>query len=537
MGEKKNISKSNLPMILIILDGWGIAGPNKGNAIALAKTPTLSGLIRKYPNTVLCASGKCVGLPPGQVGNSEAGHMNIGAGRLVEQDAVRISKSINDGTFFKNPAFAEAIRHVKKNKTKLHLMGILSAGSSPHSDPDHILALTVLAKNSGVKDVYLHLFTDGRDSPRYAALKMVAAMERSFKNGECVASIIGRFYAMDRKKKWERSEKTYDVLTLGTGRKAKSPQAAIAESYNKGETDEFIEPYVMTRKGKLTPRIGDGDSVIFFNLRSDRARQLAKVFVQKDFSEQNLGSFKRKKILKNLRFVAMTDFGPDLDSILTAYPGVDLRGTLSAQLADLRQLYIAETEKYAHVTYFFNGGYANPVAGETRVVIPSPDVKSYDQTPTMRSADLSRVVIENLKNKKYDFTVLNFAAPDMVGHTGNLEAGIKCCSEIDKRVKEIVDAYLKARGTIIITADHGNVEEMIDLKTDEVDTEHSVNAVPFIIISPEISGVKIKLNKEGILGDIAPTILNLLGRKKPKEMTGKSLILNSHLYVQHRATI
>lgn len=509
-------------MILIILDGWGIAKSSAGNAIALAKTPFLSGLAKKYPYTELCASGKCAGLPPKQAGNSEAGHMNIGAGRIVEQDVIRISKSINEGTFFKNPAFLEAIKHVKKNKSELHLMGILGSGASPHSDPDHILALLILARNYGINNIYLHLFTDGRDSPKYASLKLVEALERELKEGEYIATIIGRFYAMDRKKKWERSGKAYDALVSGEGRIAKSPQAAITESYNRGESDEFIEPYIMVRKGKPLKRIGDNDSVIFFNLRSDRARQLAKFFVQQDFNAKNPGSLKRKKVLKNLHFVAMTDFGPDLDSIASAYPGADLKATLPMRLSDLRQLYIAESEKYAHVTYFFNGGYADPVNGEERIMLDSPDVKSYDETPAMSSAGLAETVIKNLKNKKYDFTVLNFAAPDMIGHTGNLNAGIDCCEKIDERVKEIVEAYSAAAGTVIITADHGNIEEMINLKTGEIDTEHSINSVPLILINKNFK--QVKLRDDGVLGDIAPTILDILGRKKPKEMTGKSLI-------------
>jgi len=528
--NKNNKQNSNLPMILVILDGWGIAKPNKGNAVTMARTPNIDELTRKYPATQLCAHGKCVGLPPQQDGNSEAGHMNIGAGRIVEQDAVRICKSINDGTFFKNAAFLEAIRHIKESSrggAKLHLMGMLSNGMSAHSDPDHILALLTLAKELKVKEVYLHLFTDGRDSPQYESLKLIEELSHGFKNGECIATIMGRFYAMDRKKKWERTERAYNALVLGDGLKAKSFQAAITEAYNRGESDEFIQPYAITRKGKLLPRIDNGDSVIFFNLRSDRARQLAKVFVQKDFNKMNPGSFKRKKVLKDLKFIAMTDFGPDLDSILAAFPSVDLRQTLPMQLADLNQLYIAETEKYAHVTYFFNGGYANQVAGETRMVLPSPDVKSYDETPAMASAELAKAVINNLKAKKYDFTMLNFAAPDMVGHTGNLEAGTKCCEEVDKYLGRIVQAYLKVKGTVLITADHGNIEEMINLETDEIDTEHSSYPVPFILVNNKLATSarhKIKLRSDGILGDIAPTILELMGRKKPKEMTGRSLI-------------
>lgn len=522
MKRKENLVK-NLPMILVVLDGWGVDRPNRGNAVTLAKTPTINGLLKKYPKTLLCPAGKCAGLPPSQVGNSEAGHMNIGAGRLVEQDVVRISKSINNGTFFKNTAFVEAVRHAKKNKSKLHLMGMLSNGMSPHSDPDHILALLIFVRNYGIKDVYLHLFTDGRDSPQYASLKLVEALERSLKKNELVSTVIGRFYAMDRKKKWSRAEKTYNALVIGEGKRARSPQAAIAESYNKGESDEFIEPYVMTSKGKALPRINNNDSIIFFNLRSDRARQLAKVFVQEDFNKKNPGAFKRKKVLKNLKFVAMTDFGPDLDSILTAFPGGDLKNALPKQLADIKQLYIAETEKYAHVTYFLNGGYSDPVGGEDRVVIPSPDVRSYDETPSMSSDKLTKIVLNNLKKNKYDFTFLNFASPDMVAHTGNLKAGIKCCENIDGNIKKIVDEYLKKNGTVIITADHGNIEQMIDLETGEVDTEHSINDVFLVIVNKQLRN-KLKLRKNGILGDVAVTVLDLMGKIKPKEMTGKSLI-------------
>lgn len=538
--NKKDKQNNNLPMILIILDGWGITKPSKGNAVALAKTPTMDGLIKRYPYTELCAYGKCVGLPPKQSGNSEAGHMNIGAGRIVEQDAVGICKSINQGTFFKNLAFIEAIRHVKKNKSRLHLMGMLSNGMSAHSDPDHMLALLTLIRGHKIKDIYLHLFTDGRDSPKYASLKLIEAIQRDYLKDEYIATIIGRFYAMDRKKKWERLGKAYNALVLGEGLTAKSPQAAITEAYNRGESDEFIQPYVITKKGKPLPRIMDGDAVIFFNLRSDRARQMAKPFIQKEFNKMNPGSFKRKKVLKDFKFIAMTDFGPDLDSISTAFPSADLRHTLTMQLADLRQLYIAETEKYAHVTYFFNGGYADPVAGEARAVLSSPDVRSYDEVPLMSSVDLTDAVLDNLtpqppllirrgekkgRGWKYNFTVLNFAAPDMVGHTGNLEAGVKCCQEVDKCLGKIVKAYLKRDGTVIITADHGNIEKMINLETGEINTEHTSNPVPFIVVNDSLRN-KVKLRKKGSLGDIAPTILELMDREKPKEMTGRSLIKN-----------
>ncbi|MCK4540356.1 2,3-bisphosphoglycerate-independent phosphoglycerate mutase [Candidatus Parcubacteria bacterium] len=524
----KKIKNNNLPLILIILDGWGIDKANKGNAITLAKIPVLDFLFKKYPFTKLRAHGKYVGLPVKQVGNSEAGHMNIGAGRLVEQDVVKISRSIKDGTFFKNSAFLGAIRHVHKMNSKIHVMGMLSNGQSPHSDPKHFIALLSLLKKNKVENVSLHLFTDGRDSPQYASLQLVDDLEKYFFNNEKIATIMGRFYAMDRKKKWERTEKAYDALVLNKGRLAKNAQDAITQSYNRGDSDEFIEPCVIGEHGGKNSRISDGDSVIFFNLRSDRSRQLAKVFVQNNFDKMNPGAFNRKKQLKHLYFVAMTDFGPDLDDILTAYPGIDLQNTLPMALSGLRQLYIAETEKYAHVTYFLNGGYSGQVGDEDQYMIPSPDVKSYDQTPAMSSEKLSKKVIDNLclkpsgrKSWKYDFTLLNFAAPDMVGHTGNIKAGIKCCEAVDKCVSDIVEAYLKINGTVIITADHGNVEKMLNLKTGEIHTEHTVNPVPFVIINKNTRNIKLKRN--GILGDIAPTVLKIVNKKIPKEMTGKSL--------------
>ncbi len=530
MVNKKKENNKILPLILVILDGWGLAPESKGNAITLAKTPTMDRLAKIYPYTTLEASGRFVGLPPGQDGNSEAGHMNIGAGRVTEQDSVRISKNISNGTFFKNPAFMEAVAHIKKFKSRIHLLGMLGNNMSAHSDPDHLLALLTFLKQQQVKDVNLHLFTDGRDSPKYAASKLISNLEKTFSGAERINTVVGRFYAMDRKKVWSRTELAYDALTVGACdgencRAAASAEAAISEAYNRGDSDEFIMPYVITEGGRPTPRIEENDSVIFFNLRSDRARQIAKPFVQKDFNAKNLGSFKRKKVFTNLLFVAMTDFGPDLDNILSAFPSPDLHQTLPMQLADLRQLYIAENEKYAHVTFFFNGGYADPVAGEFRQLVDSPDVKSYDQTPAMSSAKLARAVVSNLKKNKFDFTVLNFAAPDMVGHTGNLAAGVKCCGQVDKYLKQIVDAYLAAGGTVLVTADHGNIEEMVNLATGEIDTEHSTNPVPFILINDGLKD-KIRLDKGG-LSDIAPTILGLLGREKPKEMTGKSLIIKS----------
>lgn len=536
--KKQKMAKTGnniIPLILLILDGWGIDKPSKGNAITLAKTPFIDLLNKEYPSTKLYAHGKYVGLPPKQVGNSEAGHMNIGAGRVVKQDAVIINNSIKNGTFFKNTAFKEAIHHSLKNKSKLHLMGMLSNGMSPHSDTQHIMALIEMAKKEGVKDIYLHIFTDGRDSPQHEALKLINGLERDMQNIKCAAfrrpknkknnkinihisTIMGRFYAMDRKKEWKRTKEAYDAMVNGKARKAPKASAAIVESYNRQETDEFIKPYVINKKGL----IGDNDGIIFFNLRSDRARQLSKVFVQRDFQKRNPGSFRRSRALKNIKFAAMTDFGPDLDHILVAYPSFDLAATLPICLDNIKQCYMAESEKFAHVTYFFNGGYAGKVKKESQIMISSPAVKSYDQTPGMKSEELTDKALDHLKKNKYEVTILNFAASDMVAHTGNLKASIKCCQILDNCVKRITEAYMEKGGTVLITADHGNIEGLLNLKTGEVDTEHSTNKVPFILVNEHLK--KKKLRKSGSLCDIAPTILDIIGIKQAPEMEGKSLI-------------
>ena len=524
MSRKKNSKKP--PFVLLILDGWGLAKPSPANAIEQAKKPNFDKIWKEYPHTQLEASGKDVGLPENQFGNSEAGHMNIGAGRVVDQDAVFISREINTGRFFKNPAFEVVYKHIQKNNSNLHLMGMLSNGESAHADPDHLWALISWARRKKIKNVYLHLFTDGRDSPPHASLKLVEALMRGLKNkeergkwtGEWIATIMGRYYAMDRKKDWKKTEAAYDAMVSGRGINVKSPQAAITQSYNRGETDEFIPPYIIKRNGKPLAKINDDDAIIFFNLRSDRARQMAKPFVQENFDQMNHGCFKRKKVLKNTIFVAMTDFGPDLGPILTAYPSADLFGTLPVVIDGRKQLYIAEKEKYAHVTYFFNGGYADPVSGEDRIEIPSPNVSSYDQKPEMSVHRITRRVIKELAN--YQFIVINFANPDMVGHTGNIKACVKAIEHVDKCLGEVKDALLAQKGTLIVTADHGNADKMLDLDTGEMYTEHTSNPVPFVIIDPRKRNLKLKRGK---LGDIAPTILKLMGIRKPKEMKGKTL--------------
>ncbi|MFH1598072.1 MAG: 2,3-bisphosphoglycerate-independent phosphoglycerate mutase [Patescibacteria group bacterium] len=514
--------KANRPFLLLILDGWGIAPASKGNAINLAKTPVIDRLSKKYPHTTLCASGPCAGLPKNQVGNSEAGHMNIGSGRVVDQEEMIITESVDDGTFFRNPAFIEAVNHVKRNKTSLHIMGLLTYDQSPHADPEHLMAIIKLARQHHLPKVVLHLFTDGRDSPQFAAIKIVKDLEKKLYSNEMIATIMGRFYAMDRNKAWKRTEKAYNAMVLGKGIKAGSAEEAILHAYNRKETDEYIQPTILMQDHKPPQTIQNGDSIIFFNFRSDRARQITKAFVQKKFNKMNPGSFIRKKALRDLRFIAMTDFGPDLDNVLTAFPSEDLEETLPMQLADLKQLYTSESEKFAHVTYFFNGGYADPVGGESRIMIPSPSVESYAEVPEMNIEKLTKAVLKHIKNDEFDFITCNFPNPDMVGHTGNLKAGIQAAEAVDKHTGLLVREVQAKNGKAIITADHGNLENMINLKTQEVHTEHTTNPVPFIVVSQDSKGFS--LGKKGILANIAPTILDLMERDIPKQMKSKSLI-------------
>ncbi|MFA5070237.1 MAG: 2,3-bisphosphoglycerate-independent phosphoglycerate mutase [Patescibacteria group bacterium] len=515
--------KEKSPVLLVILDGFGIAPASRGNAVTLAKTPFLTHLFQDYPNTQICASGRCAGLPTNQHGNSEAGHLNLGAGRIVDQDSVRISKSINEGTFFKNPAFVEAVEHVKKNHSRLHIMGLLSGDQSPHMQPDHLIALLTFCRLKKVKTVYLHLFTDGRDSPPYKALEFINRLKGAFKNGEKIVTLCGRFY-LDRKKNWTVTEKIYNCLTLGKGLVFATEDEAILHSYNMKKTDEFVPPSIIgaNKKEALATRIGDNDSVIFYNHRSDRARQLTKFFVQPNLEQLNDGVFPRERFLKNLKFIAMTDFGPDLPGVLTAYPSVDIVDTLPMALKPLRQLYIAETEKYAHVTFFFNGGYDHPVAEEERILVPSPPVDNYKKTPEMSSPKILAKILEVIDQSLFDFICVNFCNGDMIGHTGNLPAGIKAVEYLDGCLKQLVKRVLAKKGVLYITADHGNIEEMTDLATGEINTEHSSFPVPFIIVDPRLNK-KIIFRKDGILADVAPTILSHLGLKKPALMTGKPL--------------
>ncbi len=515
------------PFALIILDGFGIGPSGPGNAVKLAKLPFLTDLFNNYPYTQLKAHGQAVGLFPDTDGNSEAGHINLGAGRIVLQDLVAVSNMITDGTFFKNAAFLRAVEHIRKNKSNLHLIGLLTGNNSAHAHPDHLNALIKMARQNKVKQVCLHLFTDGRDSPPYEGYNYLKKLLPSLDpKREKVATLIGRFYAMDRKKAWSRTELSYQTLISGSKIKSDDPLKAIEDAYGRGESDEYIQPTTIYHNHKITPRIDNKDSIIFFNARSDRARQLTKAFVQTDFNQHNPHSFKRKRELKNLVFVALTDFGPDLPNILTAYPSPNLKRTLPMELSDLRQLYIAETDKYGHMTYFFNGGYANPVGNENRILIKSPEVISYDKTPNMSAGEITDLVLQYIQAKAYDFFGINFANPDMLGHTGNLTATIASLKFLDGCVKKIKNYVVdRKKGCLIVTADHGNAEEMIDAQSGKIDTQHSTFPVPFCIVGPQELVANMKLKEKGVLGDVAPTILHLLNRPQPDEMTGHNLII------------
>ncbi|MBI2416237.1 MAG: 2,3-bisphosphoglycerate-independent phosphoglycerate mutase [Candidatus Kerfeldbacteria bacterium] len=499
--------------VLVILDGWG-SGPNyNGNAITQANTPVFDALRRDFSYTELAAAGSAVGLPPKQDGNSEAGHMNIGAGRVVEQEAVTINRTISSGVFFKNPAFVQAIHHVEQHHSKLHLMGLLTNHMSAHAYPDHLEALLLFCRKKNITP-YLHLFTDGRDAPPHAAVKLLKELQDHFLDGEIIATIMGRFYAMERNKRWDITAQAYHALVMGEGELIESAEAAITRSYNRNETDEFIKPHIIDRAGL----INDNDAVIFFNLRSDRARQLTKAFVQSQFTEHNPQAFTRKKVLQNLCFVSMTDFGPDLDHIVSAFPSPDLSATMPLALQALRQLYIAESEKYAHVTYFLNGGYDHALNGEDWYKVPSPAAANYALHPAMSTAEIVDYVLDMMQQQRYDMYIINFANADMIGHTGNLPAAIQGIETIDQQLGRLWSAVQSSHGTLFVTADHGNAEEMINQATGEIDTEHSIYPVPFIITQPNL-----RLQSGGCLANVLPTILKVLQLPQPAGMTAEAL--------------
>ncbi len=541
-------------VVLAVLDGWGIAPPGPGNAVTLAKTPNMDRYWASYPHAQLEASGEAVGLPRGDAGNTETGHLNLGAGRIVYQDLERINMAIADGSFFNNSVFLGAFEHAKKNNTNVHLMGLIGAGGV-HSNIGHLVALIQLAKKQNFTNVYLHLFTDGRDSPPTASLTYINQLREVMKKEGLgtIASIMGRFWAMDRDRRWDRTAKAYFALTAGKGQYVKTPEEAIELSYDEGKTDEFIEPFLMTdREGLPITTIKDNDSCIFFNFRIDRPRQLTSAFLVKDFREESMALefdpyleryekthipskvavhqklFERGKPLQNLYFATMTEYSKSLIEAGTkvALPPEKVEMPLGQAISDanLRQLRMAESEKERFVTFYFNGQFESPFPGEERLITPSPAVRTYDAKPEMSAYEQTENLLAKLQDgNDYAFVLINFANPDMVGHTGNIGPAVKACEVVDECVGKIANFISAYGGTLVLVADHGNVEEMVNARTGEIDTEHSANTVPFIVISREFLG-KSQTLPSGILADVAPTILALLGIPKSKNMTGRNLL-------------
>ena len=507
--------KNKLTM-LMILDGFGENANEKAYAVKLAKTPNIDRLMKTCPTTDIHTSGLDVGLPEGQMGNSEVGHTNIGAGRIVYQELTRITKSIEDGDFFSNPEFIAAIENCKKNNSKLHILGLVSDGGV-HSHIRHLYGLLEMAKRRDFENVYVHCFLDGRDTPPASAEGYITQLEEKMKEKKVgkIASISGRYYAMDRDKRWDRVKKCYDALVRGEGNKATSATIAIEDSYQKEVFDEFVEPTVIVNNDTPIATIGENDSVIFFNFRPDRAREITRAIVDPEFD-----GFETEKI--NTYFVCFTNYDETLPNVKIAFKKEPLVNTFGEVVSKngLKQLRIAETEKYAHVTFFFNGGEEKQYPGEDRILVPSPKVATYDLQPEMSAPIVTEKVVEAINEDKYNAIILNFANPDMVGHTGSLPAAIKAVETIDECVQKVVDAMLAHNGTILITADHGNCEQMIDYKTGEPHTAHTTNPVPLILVTNDET-LKVKSGK---LADLAPTMLEILGIEKPEEMTGESIL-------------
>ena len=504
------------PVMLMVLDGWGLGTEYEGNAIHLANKPNFDKYSKIYPTTKLKASGMAVGLPEGQMGNSEVGHLNIGGGRIVYQELTRISKSIEDGDFFQNEEFLKAIDNVKKNGSKIHIMGLVSDGGV-HSHNTHLYGLLELFKRQGLKNVYIHAFLDGRDVSPVSGSGFLSELEEKIRKigvGK-IATVSGRYYAMDRDKRWERVKLAYESIVLGKGKYDDNAVEAVKKSYSEEITDEFVVPTVITEDGKAISTVDDGDSIIFFNFRPDRARELTRAIVDDEFD-----GFHREKKVKTY-YVTMTQYDKTIENVHVAYKPEKYKNTLGEYVSSIgmKQLRIAETEKYAHVTFFFNGGVEEPNNNEDRVLIPSPKVATYDMKPEMSAFEVKDEVIKRLQMDIYDLIILNFANSDMVGHTGDLNAAIKAVETVDICMGEIVEEVIKRNGKLIITADHGNAERMIDEDGNPV-TSHTTNEVPCIVIGE--GDVKLR---EGILADISPTLLHMLNVQIPKEMTGKSLIV------------
>lgn len=510
---------SKKPTVLMILDGYGLNENTAGNAVAEGKTPVMDKLMEEYPFVHGNASGMAVGLPDGQMGNSEVGHLNMGAGRIVYQDLTKITKAIQDGDFFENKALLAACENVKKNDSALHLYGLVSDGGV-HSHNTHIYGLLELAKRQGIEKVYVHCFLDGRDTPPASGKEYVEQLEEKMKEigvGE-VASVMGRYYVMDRDNRWERVEKAYRALVFGEGEKTESASAGIQASYDKDVTDEFVIPTVVVKEGAPTATIKDNDSIIFFNFRPDRAREITRVFCDDDFT-----GFDRGDRVKTT-YVCFTEYDVTIPNKQVAFVKEEIVNTFGEYLAanGLKQARIAETEKYAHVTFFFNGGVEAPNEGEDRILVNSPKVATYDLKPEMSAYEVCDKLVEAIRSDKYDVIIINFANPDMVGHTGVESAAIKAIEAVDECVGKAVEAVKEVNGQMFVCADHGNAEQLIDDETKEPFTAHTTNPVPFILVNAEPS---YKLREGGCLADIVPTLIDLMGMKQPKEMTGKSLLM------------
>ncbi len=516
---KPKIKIKQRPTGLLILDGWGYRKETEHNAIAQANTPNWDKLIAHHPHTLISTSGIDVGLPNEQMGNSEVGHMNLGAGRVVYQELTRIQKDIDDGRFFNNNALLSAIDKANDRDNAVHIMALLSDGGV-HSHIHHIKASLTLAVERGAK-TYLHVFTDGRDTAPKSAQTYITEIEKHLKSikGGCIASVTGRFYALDRDSRWERTQEAYDVICCGQSEfKAKSAQEAIEMAYARNETDEFIQPTaILNKKGKKI-KVKDGDSILFMNFRSDRARQLTSAFITDDF-----GDFHRCKTPILSGFVTLTQYNKSFERFgaSVAYRPTKLKNTFGEVIAKykLRQLRIAETEKYAHVTFFLNGGIEEPYQGEDRILIPSPKVRTYDLKPEMSVAELTENLVEAIDSNKYDTFICNIANPDMVGHTGKFDACIKAVEAVDTAIGKILDAIKKAGGQLVITADHGNIEMLIDPQTGKPLTSHTTCPVPLVYFGPQL----LSLRTGGALPDVMPTLLDLMDIKQPEEMTGISL--------------
>jgi 2,3-bisphosphoglycerate-independent phosphoglycerate mutase len=507
-------------VVLLVLDGWGINASSMGNAVASANIPVYNKLMSDYPHAALQASGEAVGLPEGQMGNSEVGHLNLGAGRIVYQDSTRISLAIRNGDFFQNPVLLSSLDTVKQAGGNLHLMGLLSDGGV-HSRMDHIFAMFDLVKARGIKNVYFHAFLDGRDTPPSSALTYVAQLEDHFAKigiGK-IGSVSGRYYAMDRDKRWERVQKAYDALVLGEGIRKYSAVEAIRQSYEHGKTDEFVLPTSLLdpKTNKHVARIQNNDAVIFCNFRSDRAREITRALTDPEFK-----GFKRPQVPKLSSFVCLTTYDEVFD-LPVAFEPMRLTHILGEVLNTngIRQLRIAETEKYAHVTFFFNGGEERPFSLEERVLVPSTrDVPTYDKKPEMSAREITDKLVERIASRQYGFVLANYANPDMVGHTGVIEAAVKAVEVIDECLERVLTAAREEGMVVVITADHGNVEIMLDPSNGLPVTAHTTDPVPFIIVQKDV-----QLRDAGILADVAPTILDLMGIDVPPEMTGNSLIV------------